>query len=120
MEITAVKIRPEQLVKMLKMIDAGTINGKIAKIVFEEVFMTGKDPEQVVSEKGLVQISDSGELENMARKVLDNNPQSVADYLAGKEQAFKFLVGQMMKETKGRANPALVNELLKKELEKRK
>ncbi|HEX3043368.1 MAG TPA: Asp-tRNA(Asn)/Glu-tRNA(Gln) amidotransferase subunit GatB [Bacillota bacterium] len=120
LEITEVKIRPEQLVKMLKMIDAGTINGKIAKIVFEEIFMTGKEPEQVVAEKGLVQISDTGELENMARKVLDNNPQSTADYIAGKEQAFKFLVGQMMKETKGRANPALVNELLKKELDKRK
>ncbi|MCL6590497.1 MAG: Asp-tRNA(Asn)/Glu-tRNA(Gln) amidotransferase subunit GatB [Firmicutes bacterium] len=120
LEISQAKIRAEQLVKMLKMMDAGMINGKIAKAVFEEIFMTGKDPEQVVQEKGLVQISDCGELENIARKVLDNNPRSTADYIAGKEQAFKFLVGQMMKETKGRANPALVNELLKKELEKRK
>lgn len=119
MEITAVKIAPSALVKMLKMIDAGTINGKIAKIVFEEMFMTGNDPEAVVKEKGLVQISDSGELEAIARKVIEANPRSVADYLGGKAQALGFLVGQMMKETKGRANPALVNELLKNELAKK-
>ncbi len=119
-EITAVKITPAALAKMLKLIDAGTISGKIAKTVFEEMFMTGKDPEAIVQEKGLVQISDSGELAAIAKKVIDANPQSAADYLGGKAQALGFLVGQMMKETKGRANPAMVNELLRKELEQRK
>jgi aspartyl-tRNA(Asn)/glutamyl-tRNA(Gln) amidotransferase subunit B len=119
-EIAAVKIAPPALVKMLKLIDAGTISGKIAKTVFEEMFMTGNDPEAIVKEKGLVQISDSGELEAVARKVIEANPQSVADYLGGKVAALGFLVGQMMKETKGKANPGMVNELLKKELEKRK
>ena len=117
-EFDALKIRPQQLAKLLKMIDAGTISGKIAKTVFEEMFVTGKDPETVVADQGLVQISDAGELEALARKVVAANPQSVADYLAGKERAVGFLVGQMMKETKGRANPGIVNELLKKELEK--
>lgn len=117
-EISAVKIPATNLVKMLKMIDSGLINGKIAKTVFEEMFKTGKDPEAIVKEQGLVQISNSGELETIARQVIAANPQSVADYLAGKDKAIGFLVGQMMKETKGRANPGLVNELLKRELDK--
>ena len=70
--------------------------------------------------KGLVQISDSGELEAIARQVVAANPQSVADYLEGKEKALGFLVGQMMKETKGRANPGVVNELLRKELDQKR
>ncbi len=119
LEINQVKILPAALAKMLKLIDAGTISGKIAKTVFEAMFMTGKDPEAIVKEKGLVQISDSGELEAVARKVIEANPQTVADYLGGKQQALGFLVGQMMKETKGRANPAMVNELLRKELGKK-
>lgn len=82
-----------------------------AKTVFEEMFMTGKDPEAIVKEKGLVQISDSGELEAVARKVIEANPQPVADYMGGKAASLGFLVGQMMKETKGKANPGMVNEL---------
>lgn len=119
-EISAAKISPSQLVQMLKMIDAGTISGKIAKTVFEEMFKTGNDPAQVVKEQGLVQISDAGELEALAQKIIAANPKSVADYLGGKEQAIGYLVGQMMKETKGRANPGMVNELLRKELDKLK
>jgi aspartyl-tRNA(Asn)/glutamyl-tRNA(Gln) amidotransferase subunit B len=118
LEIDTMKITPLQLVELLKMVDAGTINGKIAKTVFETMFMTGKSPAEVVKEQGLVQISDTGELELLAQKVIAANPKSVTDYLAGKEQAVGFLVGQMMKETKGRANPGVVNQLLKKELEK--
>jgi aspartyl-tRNA(Asn)/glutamyl-tRNA(Gln) amidotransferase subunit B len=117
-EFAALKIHPAQLAKLLKMIDSNTISGKIAKTVFEEMFFSGKDPETVVKEKGLVQISDAGELETMAKKVIAANPQSITDYLAGKDKALGFLVGQMMKETKGRANPGMVNELLKNELEK--
>ncbi len=119
-EFPQLKLTPAQLAKMLQLIDAGTISGKIAKTVFESMFATGKDPEAIVAEHGLVQISDTGELEVLARKVIDANPQSVVDYLAGKERAIGFLVGQMMKETKGRANPGMVNELLKQELEKRR
>lgn len=117
LEMKALKITPTQLGAMLKLIDQGTISGKIAKTVFETMFATGKDPETIVKEHGLVQISDSSELEALAQKVINDNPKSMADYRAGKEQALKFLVGQMMKETKGRANPGLVNEILKKALE---
>lgn len=117
-EINELKIQPAQLAQMLKLIDAGTISGKIAKTVFEEMFSTGKDPETIVKEQGLVQISDTSELVTLAQQVLAANPKSVADYLAGKEQAVGFLVGQMMKETKGRANPGMVNQLLREELEK--
>jgi aspartyl-tRNA(Asn)/glutamyl-tRNA(Gln) amidotransferase subunit B len=117
-DFAALKIKPEQLARMLKLIDNKTISGKIAKTVFEAMFLSGKDPETVVKEQGLSQISDAGELETMAQKVIAANPQSVADYLAGKEKALGFLVGQMMKETKGRANPGMVNELLKTELAK--
>lgn len=117
-DIADLKIQPAQMAQMLKLIDAGTISGKIAKTVFEEMFSTGKEPEDIVKEKGLVQISDTGELESIAQRVIEANPKSVADYLAGKEQAIGFLVGQMMKETKGRANPGVVNQLLRKELEK--
>jgi aspartyl-tRNA(Asn)/glutamyl-tRNA(Gln) amidotransferase subunit B len=120
MEFEALKIKPAALAKMLKLIDTGTINGKIAKTVFEEMFITGKDPEVIVQEKGLVQISNNAELETMAGRIIEDNPQSVMDYLAGKEQALKFLIGQMMKESKGRANPGIVNDLLKKELDKKR
>lgn len=120
MEIAALKIKPSQLAKMLKMIDSQTISGKIAKTVFEEMFATGKDPAVIVQEKGLVQISDTGELEMVAQRVIEANPQTVQDYLAGKEKALGFLVGQVMKETKGRANPGLINDLLKKQLEKKR
>ncbi|MGE5582690.1 MAG: Asp-tRNA(Asn)/Glu-tRNA(Gln) amidotransferase subunit GatB [Bacillota bacterium] len=120
LEFAALKVTPVSLAKMLKLITAGTISGKIAKTVFEEMFYSGKDPETIVKEQGLVQISDSGELEAMAKRVIKSNPQSVQDYLAGREQALKFLIGQMMKESRGKANPGLVNDLLKRELEKKR
>jgi aspartyl-tRNA(Asn)/glutamyl-tRNA(Gln) amidotransferase subunit B len=118
-EFADLKIKPAALAKMLTLIDQGTISGKIAKTIFEEMFFTGNDPEVIVQEKGLVQISDASELETMAQRIIDANPQSTIDYLAGKEQALKFLIGQMMKETKGRANPGIVNDILKKELAKK-
>ncbi|ADL07429.1 Asp-tRNA(Asn)/Glu-tRNA(Gln) amidotransferase subunit GatB [Thermosediminibacter oceani] len=112
-EVEDIPLGPEHLVKMLKMIDDGTISGKIAKEVFREMFDTGKDPEAIVKEKGLVQISDEAELEKVARKVIEENPKSVEDYRNGKEKAIGFLVGQVMKETRGKANPQLVNKILK-------
>lgn len=114
------KLAPEGLAKLLKLIDAGKINGKTAKSVLEMMLETGEDPEDIVAEQGLAQISDAGELEKLAVKVLDANPKSVTDYLGGKEQALAFLVGRMMRETRGRANPAMVNQLLKRELERRR
>ena len=111
------KISPEQLKEILKLIDQGTISNKIAKIVFEEMFKSGKDPEVIVKEKGLVQISDSNQLEVIVNKVLQNNPQVILDYKAGKERAFKFLIGQVMKETRGKANPQMVNQIVLKKLQ---
>ncbi|MCG0276016.1 MAG: Asp-tRNA(Asn)/Glu-tRNA(Gln) amidotransferase subunit GatB [Thermosediminibacteraceae bacterium] len=112
-EVEEIPFKPHQFVKMLKMIDDGTISGKIAKEVFKEMFETGKDPETIVKEKGLTQISDEKELENIAKKVIEQNPKSVEDYKKGKEKALGFLVGQVMKETRGKANPHLVNKILK-------
>lgn len=108
----------EFLARMVALIDKGTISGSIAKKVFEKMFETGKDPETIVKEEGLEVVSDEGTLVAIVRKILDGNPQSVADYKSGKEKAFGFLVGQAMKETRGKANPQLINKILKEELEK--
>ncbi len=116
-EITACKIKPEQLASMLVLIDEGTISGKIAKTVFVEMFASGKDPKNIVKEKGLVQISDEGAIIAVVDEVLTKNPKSVEDFRAGKERALGFLVGQVMKATRGKANPELVNKLLKEKLQ---
>ncbi len=110
--IKDLKFTPKQLADMLIMIDKGIISGKIAKDVFREMFKTGKNPEDIVREKNLIQISDEAELESIAKKVIENNPKSVEDYKNGKEKAMSFLVGQIMKETKGKANPQMVNSIL--------
>lgn len=112
-EISQVKIAPSSLVELVRLINDGTISSKIAKDVFAEMWETGKSPKQVVVEKGLTQISDTEAIRQVVAQVIANNPQAVADYRSGKEQALRFLVGQVMKETRGRANPAMVNELLK-------
>ncbi|SHJ37860.1 Asp-tRNA(Asn)/Glu-tRNA(Gln) amidotransferase subunit GatB [Desulfofundulus thermosubterraneus] len=116
MDITQCKVSPRQLTDMLKLMDKGTISGKIAKTVFEEMFATGKDPEQIVQEKGLVQITDEGAIAAVVEEVLAGNAKVVEDYLKGKDRAFGFLVGQVMKATRGKANPELVNRLLKEKL----
>jgi len=110
------RISPVLLVELLDLIDKGTLGGPAAKSVFEEMFNTGKCAADIVREKGLTQISDAGEVEEIVDRVIDANAQAVADYRSGKEQALKFLVGQIMRETKGRANHAVVNELLKQKL----
>jgi len=112
------KFTPKQLADLLILIDKGTISGKIAKDVFKEMFETGKDPEGIVKEKGLVQISDESELEKVAIEVIKDNPKSVQDYKNGKTKAMGFLVGQIMKRTQGKANPQIVNKLLKELLDK--
>jgi aspartyl-tRNA(Asn)/glutamyl-tRNA(Gln) amidotransferase subunit B len=111
-------VAPAQLRDLVQLIDAGTISGKIAKEVFDEMFASGRDAKAIVEEKGLTQVSDTAELEEICRRVIAANAKAVEDYLGGKEKSFGALVGGVMKETKGRANPALVNQILKSELGK--
>lgn len=117
-ELHELKITPEGLAKMIKLIEDGTISSKIAKKVFAELVENGTDPEKYVKEQGLVQISDEGQLREIVLQVLAENEQSVEDYKAGKGRALGFLVGQVMKATKGQANPQMVNKILKEEIEK--
>jgi aspartyl-tRNA(Asn)/glutamyl-tRNA(Gln) amidotransferase subunit B len=116
MGIQNLTVTPGRLVQMLRLIDSGVISGKIAKQVFEEMYQTGKEPEAIVKEKGLTQVADEGELDSVIEKIMAANPDLVENYRQGKEKLFGFFVGEVMKETKGKANPKLVNELLKKKL----
>ncbi|TQS71917.1 Asp-tRNA(Asn)/Glu-tRNA(Gln) amidotransferase subunit GatB [Ornithinibacillus gellani] len=118
-ELHDLAITPEALAKMIQMIADGTISSKIAKKVFAELVDKGGNPEVIVKEKGLVQISDEGQLLEIVTKILDENEQSIIDFKNGKGRALGFLVGQVMKATKGQANPPLVNKLLAQELDKR-
>ena len=109
------RVKPEAIPPLIVRVDS-EINIGMAKSVFEEMYNTGKDSEEIIKEKGISQISDTSELEKIVVEVINSNMQPVADYRAGKETALKFLVGQVMKATKGRANPQVVNEVLKKKL----
>lgn len=111
------RLTPSGLALLLKLIDEGKISGKIAKEVLSEMFITGKSPEKIVEEKGMVQISEKGALEGIIEEVLAANPQPVAEYKAGKTKAMGFMVGQVMKASKGKANPGMVNQLLRNKLE---
>ncbi len=111
-EIDGAAITGQGLGEMIGLLEKGTISGKIAKTVFKEMLESGKLPQQIVEEQGLVQISDEGAIQGIVEKVVAANPQSVEDYRAGKEKAIGFLVGQVMKESRGKANPGLVNKLL--------
>jgi len=115
-EIDDSPIKPDRLAGLIKMIDNGVISIKIAKTVFEEMYKNGKDAETVVQEQGLVQVSDTGAIETIIDEVIKANPGQAADYKAGKDKLFGFFVGQVMKASKGKANPDVVNELLKKKL----
>ena len=106
-------VTPTRLAELLRLIDDGTISGKIAKTVFEDMYRTGKGAGDIVAEQGLVQMSDSDALQEMISQVLAGHPEQVAAYRAGKEKLFGFFVGQTMKATQGKANPAMVNALLK-------
>ncbi|MFD2629529.1 Asp-tRNA(Asn)/Glu-tRNA(Gln) amidotransferase subunit GatB [Oceanobacillus kapialis] len=118
-ELDELAITPAALAKMINLIEDGTISSKIAKKVFAELVENGGDPEQVVKDKGLVQISDEGQLREIISNVLAENEQSIIDYKNGKDKAVKFLVGQVMKATKGQANPPMVNKILQEELAKK-
>ncbi len=118
-EITETKLTPENLAGLVKLISDGTISSKIAKKVFNELVKNGGDAEKIVKEKGMVQISDPNVLLPIIIEVLDNNPQSIEDFKNGKDRAIGFLVGQIMKATKGQANPPMVNKILLEEINKR-
>jgi len=113
------KVSPDKLVKLAVLNSQGVVNTATAKAVLEEMYNTGKGADEIITQRGLSQISDTIAIETEVIAVIDNNESAVADYKAGKEQALKFLVGQVMKATRGRANPQLVNELLKKRLEEK-
>jgi len=115
-EIENAAISPELLAEMLSLIDKGTVSGPAAKAVFEEMFHTGKRAGEIVAEKKLSQISDSTEVRELVKQVVADNPKAVSDYKAGKQQALTFITGQVMKATRGRANPALVKDILIQEL----
>ncbi len=115
-EIEAVKIAPHSLAELLALVDKGAISISMAKGVFGEMFETGQPPAQIVQEKGLAQISDVEALARIVEQVIAENPGPVAEYLAGKDAVLRFLVGQVMKATRGKANPRLVNELFEEKL----
>ena len=115
-DIGVFPVTPAHLAEMLMMVEKGTISGKIAKTVFEDMVASGKMPQAIVAEKGLVQVSDSAALEQAIQEVLNAQADKVADYRSGNEKIFGFLMGQIMKATKGKANPQMVNDLLKKKL----
>ncbi len=116
-EIGESPVTPRLLAGMLQLVKDGTISGKIAKTVFDEMYETGKEASQIVKDKGLVQVTDHTLIEEAIGSVLEANPGLLEAYRKGKEKLFGFFVGQVMKETRGKANPQLVNELLKKKLE---
>jgi len=118
MEPTEIPFTAMQLSKMVNLIEKGTISSAIGKKVIEELFENPRDPEKIVEEKGWIQISDEGAIKEVVLKILENNPQSVEDYKGGKGKALGFLVGQAMKETKGKANPQMLNEMFIEELNK--
>ena len=108
----------KQLAKLVMLIDKGTISSSIGKKVLVELFENPRDPEDIIKEKGWIQISDEGAIKEVVLKIIEANPQSVADFKAGKERALGFLVGQAMKETKGKANPQMLNKMFAEELRK--
>jgi aspartyl-tRNA(Asn)/glutamyl-tRNA(Gln) amidotransferase subunit B len=116
LDIESTKVSPGHLVEMLELIDKGIISGPATKTVFEEMFYSGKHASEVVKEKGLNQINDTDELKVVARQVIENNAKSVADFRSGKQQALTFLIGQIMKATRGRANPTMIKDMLMQEL----
>lgn len=116
-DVSGSKITPEGLADLLALVDKGAINVRSGKEVFEEMFATGKTASEVVKERGLSQISDTSALETAVDEVIKANPQAVADYRAGKGNALSFLMGQVMKATRGQANPGVVNQLLRAKLD---
>ena len=118
LEPDQIPFKAEHLGHLVELIDKGTISSSIGKKVIEELFENPTEPEEIIKEKGWIQISDEGAIKEVVLKVLEENPNSVSDYKAGKDRALGFLVGQAMKLTKGKANPQMLNQMLKDELNK--
>jgi aspartyl-tRNA(Asn)/glutamyl-tRNA(Gln) amidotransferase subunit B len=116
-EIDACRVTPASLGQLVKLIDDGTISGKIAKDVFERMWASGEGPQAIVEREGLVQLSDESALEAMVAEVVTANPKQVAAYRGGKKATIGWFVGQVMKKTGGKANPRVVNELLRNALD---
>lgn len=115
MELSQCCVKADQLGALIKLINDGVVSNNMAKTeVFDEMYKTGKDPQKIIEEKGLKVVSDTGEIEKVCKKIIEENSGPVADFQKGKVQALGFLVGQVMKETHGKANPAMVNEILRK------
>jgi aspartyl-tRNA(Asn)/glutamyl-tRNA(Gln) amidotransferase subunit B len=112
--ITQVAIKPEALAELIRLIDAGTIGGPVTRDVFDKMYTTGRAAREIVEKEGLARIDDTAAIEAAVRSVIEANPKAAADFRAGKQQTLGFLVGQVMKATKGKANPALVNDLVRK------
>ncbi len=110
------KVTPEKLAEIVQMIEDGKINGHAAKEVFEAVAQTGKEPADIVKEKGLEQIGSADELEAIVKEIIAANPKQVEQYRGGNERIFGFFVGQGMKKTQGKGNPKILQELFKKHL----
>jgi aspartyl-tRNA(Asn)/glutamyl-tRNA(Gln) amidotransferase subunit B len=109
-------VDPENFAEMLTLIQSGKISGSAAKQVFKVMFEKGGEPDNIVADMGLEQTSDEGAISSAIDNIINNNPKAVADYKAGQEKSFGFLVGQTMKELKGKGNPGVINELLRKKL----
>ena len=118
LEPNEIPFSPEHLAHLVMLIEKGTISSSIAKKVLEEMFENPREPEEIIKEKGWVQISDEGAIKEVVLKIIEANPASCADYKGGKEKALGFLVGQAMKETKGKANPQMLNKMFAEELKK--
>lgn len=115
-DIETCPVKAEQLASLVALIDAGTISGNIGKKVFEEMYVTGKNPEDIIKEKNLVQVSDTSAIEKIIDEVITANPGQYQEYKSGKDKLFGFFVGQTMKAMKGQGNPGVINEILKKKL----
>jgi aspartyl-tRNA(Asn)/glutamyl-tRNA(Gln) amidotransferase subunit B len=117
LEITTFKVSPSSLAELIALVEKGVINARTAQDVFAEIAQTGSSPAQIVTQKGLEQVGSSEELEAIIKEIIAANPQQVSDYKSGKDKLFGFFVGQAMAKTKGKGNPAIINELLKKHLQ---
>jgi aspartyl-tRNA(Asn)/glutamyl-tRNA(Gln) amidotransferase subunit B len=120
LDIEETPVSAKDLGELIKLIDTDVISGKIAKSVFEEMFSTSKDPNTIINEKGLKQLSNDEDILKIVRTEFDSNPEQLAGYLGGNERLHGFFVGQVMKATGGQANPKKVNELIRAEAANRK
>ena len=114
--LEAVKIKPADIQELIALVDGGKISSSIAQGVFADMFATGEPPARIVEQKGLAQVSDTGALETFCDEVIGANPKSAEDFRAGKAAALNFLKGQVMKASKGKANPSVVGEILERKL----